>query len=126
MNLNTNKDGLVIEKIDTERKYAEVLQKAIDNNCEKEFIEILRRKPLYPILFVDENHESFGKKVKCLDESTTGLKSNELGYILGVWRPNNEGGRQEGSIEAVFPAFDYKGNYYTLCYSLKFEQFDFL
>lgn len=110
----------------TEQKYKAVLQKAINENCEKEFIEILRKKPVYPILYVDENHESFGKKVKCLDEKTTGLKPNELGYILGVWRPNNKVGRPTGSIEAVFPYFDYKGNYCESCYSLKFEQFDFL
>lgn len=101
--------------------YNDLINKAIALDCRKEFIDIIKSEPLYPIQYTDHDVPEFGKKVVFIgDENTTGMKHGEIGYILGIARHKKSVGRPVGWMEIVFA----KGQY-TYVYGLRLEDIEF-
>ena len=83
--------------------YNELIKKAENESKEQTFIDLLKNKPLYPIEHTDHNVTEFGKKIEFTGSTPlTGIKQNEVGYVLGIARHKPSVGRNKGWMEILF------------------------
>lgn len=83
--------------------YTELIKKAENEGKEQAFINLLKNKPLYPIEHTDHNVDEFGKKIEFIGSTNqTGIKQNEVGYVLGIARHKPSIGRNTGWMEILF------------------------
>lgn len=83
--------------------HEELIKKAEIEGKDRDFIELLKNKPLYPIKYTDHDVPEFGKKIEFIGSTNkTGIKPNEEGYILGILRHKPKVGRTTGWMEVLF------------------------
>ena len=92
--------------------WLELEQKAIDENKESMFIQVIKEHPMYPREFTDHDVKEFGLKVKANGDGNNNkwLLDFEFGYIMGYMHPSIKPKRKRGWFEVCFPYVDYKGN----------------
>ncbi len=94
------------------RKYTweELLQKAIEENKDSLFIQIIKEKPMYPKDYADHDVKEFGQKIRPTENAPEWVRDFEFGYIMGYMRPSVKPNRPTGWYEVCFPSVTFRGN----------------
>lgn len=105
--------------------HQDLVDKAIELDCDNLFIRILKDKPPHPIQYCEHDIPEFGTKVSPVitpNNPHSWLMDFEFGYVLGHMLPK-QGLREKGWYEVVFPYVNAWGNPTMYVIGLREDEF---